>query len=114
MMDRLTAIFFVGWPILSGDHGLFDPFASTALFIVNFWTAMALWLWDALLRLTIFLKCRILRDKKAPCLPIMSLSPEPRTPTETALDIGNEDKEQDLDDVSDKAIPFKMKIFGCK
>lgn len=72
---------------------------------------MTLWLWDALLRLTVFLKCQILGDKKAPCLPIMTISPEPTTLTETTLDMGNADLEQDLDDVSDKAIPFKMSVL---
>lgn len=53
----------------SGEDGSFDPFASAALFFVAFWTAVTLWWWDAPLRLTVFLKRRILGDKKAPRLP---------------------------------------------
>jgi hypothetical protein len=42
--------------------------------------------------------------------PITSLSPEPTTPIETALDISNGDLEQELEDVSDKTIPYKKSV----
>ena len=52
-----------------GNDFSFDLLASTALFFAVFWVAATLWWWDAPLRLTIFVKRRILGDKKAPCLP---------------------------------------------
>lgn len=42
--------------------------------------------------------------------PIMSLSPEPTTPIATALDISNDELEQELEDVSDKTIPYKKSV----
>ena len=55
--------------MLSGKDGSFHPFASAALFFVAFWSTATLWWWDAPLRLSVFLKRRILGDKKAPRLP---------------------------------------------
>jgi cytochrome P450 family 26 subfamily A len=67
-MDESTAC-LSGWPMLRGKDGSFDAFAATALFLIVFWVVATLWWWDAPLRLTIFVKRRILGDKKAPRLP---------------------------------------------
>lgn len=55
--------------MLRGEAASFDPLVLAALLFLAFWVAATLWWWDAPLRLTIFVKRRILGDKKVPRLP---------------------------------------------